>query len=59
MGSNPFFTFALEEVRDQITVDTSKKLFSNIEHYLKSDVVLEEEGEAEADVLNVSSIVEE
>ena len=59
MYSDPSFSYIPVNNAEQITEEESIALFTQIEQYLKSNVILEEESGIEAEVLNVNSIVKE
>ena len=59
MDRDPSFSYIPLKNAEQITGEESIALFTQIEQYLKSKVILEEESGIEAEVLNVDSIVKE
>ena len=59
MNRDPSFSYIPLKNADQITKEESIVLFTQIEQYLKSNVILEEESEVEVEVLNIDSIVKE
>lgn len=59
MNRDPSFSYTPPKTTELISTEESITLFTQIEQYLKSNVILEEESETEAEVLNIDSIVKE
>ena len=59
MDRDPSFSYIPLKNAKQVTGEESIALFTQIEQYLKSNVILEEESEVEVEVLNIDSIVKE